>query len=119
MGRAYAGRMNLRRGAVLALVNVAAASAVMIHLALREQDWIRQESEEKLVAAARSQRESSSQQSLGEVRVSFGPCDFIDRTPREADPIIMGNLPVSVMTGWGNACPAKKTLAGILGVQEY
>jgi hypothetical protein len=113
--------MNWRRGLLLAGINVAVALPMIGILASREAQFRREWKE----AAPTGQTSRLSRPAVAalvrvqeEQTVSFNPCLLWGHPPVQVSVVQMGNLPAFAITQWRVDCPAKWSIAGLLGVDD-
>jgi hypothetical protein len=116
--------MNWRRGLLLAGVNLLAAVPLICLLAAREAQYLKESEqeparEEALVIDSSGEISRASAkivQAQEEQTVSFDPCSLVPHYPPQASVLQAGNLPVVALSQWRIECPARWSVAHILGV---
>ena len=118
--------MNWRRGFLLAGINLLAAAPLIWMLAMRDTQFLREQdplvaslTKHKAIARAVSDRERPARivRTQEEQTVSFSSCGMWGHDPAQVNVVQLGNLPAFLLSQWRVDCPAKWSLAGILGVK--
>lgn len=118
--------MDCRRGLLLAGINLTVALPMICILtsedAQARRDWKEKSAIEEThwidSAGDFSAAPTQVVQVQEEQAVSFSPCGMWSHYPPQTYVVQLGNLPAFVMTQWREACPAKWSIARMLGVND-